>query len=106
MSRAVVLPQISVAQETAASLPCIHHKFEAQAKATPDSVAVSFGDQRLTYSELDHQANQLARYLQRLGVKAETPVALYLERSPRMVIAILAVLKAGGAYVPIDLAYP
>lgn len=72
----------------------------------PDAIAVRFGDEQLTYRELNEQANQLAHHLIRLGVTAEIPVALFLDRSARMVVSILAVLKAGAAYVPIDLAYP
>ena len=85
---------------------CIDDVFEAQARETPDATAVSFGPERLTYRELDARANQLAHYLVKHGVGPEIPVALYLERSINMVVAILGVLKAGGAYVPIDLAYP
>ncbi len=80
----------------------IHAVFEAQVRATPDAVAVSCGDAELTYRELDHRGDQLARRLRRAGVRSETPVGLLLPRSPEMVVAILAVLKAGGAYVPLD----
>ena len=73
---------------------------------TPDAVAVGFGNQHLTYRELNRRANQLAHYLQTLGVGPEVPVGLCLERSLEMVVAILGVLKAGGAYVPLDPAYP
>src|SRR5665213_2720393 len=89
-----------------AASACLHQAFEEQARRTPEAVALSFGDERVTYAQLNHRANQLARHLQKLGVKAETPVALCLERSVEMLVAILGVLKAGGAYVPIDLAYP
>ena len=106
MSQGISLPERPVARPTAGLPGCIHEMFEAQAHRTPDGVAVSFHQHKLTYRELNEQANQLARHLRSLGVKAETPVALYLERSPWMVIAIVAVLKAGGTYVPIDLAYP
>src|SRR5690242_1427167 len=85
---------------------CIHELFEAQARRTPDAVAVSFQQEHLSYRQLDEQANQLAQVLISYGVGIETPVALYLERTPRLVVAILAVLKAGATYVPIDLAYP
>ena len=80
--------------------------FESQVSKTPNAVAVTCLDQSLTYRDLNARANQLARYLQNLGIGLETPVALYLERSLNMVVAILGVLKAGGTYVPIDLAYP
>ncbi len=85
---------------------CMHQLFEAQAEATPDATALIFGHERLTYRELNAHANQLANYLQRLGVGPESLVAIRMERSIEMVVGMLAVLKAGGAYVPLDLAYP
>lgn len=84
----------------------IQQLFEAQAARTPEAQAVCHGSDVLSYRGLNERANQLARYLQRLGVSGETPVALCLERSIDMVVAIVGVLKAGGTYVPIDLAYP
>ena len=90
----------------AGSQGCIHELFELQAGAAPNAIAVKCREETLTYRELNEQANQLAHYLRKLGVGPETPVALYLERSIKMVVAILGVLKAGGVYVPIDLAYP
>jgi amino acid adenylation domain-containing protein len=80
--------------------------FVAQVRRTPESIAVCFEDQCLTYTELDAVTNRTARRLQRLGVGPETLVGIYMERSVEMVIAILAVLKAGGAYLPLDPAYP
>jgi amino acid adenylation domain-containing protein len=77
-----------------------------QARKTPDAIAVTCGGEHLTYRELRRQANQLAHYLKSLGVGTGTPVALLLERSLQMVVAILGVLKAGAVYVPVDLAYP
>lgn len=85
---------------------CIHQEFERQVRQTPDAVAVNWADEQLTYGQLNAQANQLAHHLRQIGVGPEKPVALYLERKPQMVTAILGVLKAGGTYVPIDLAYP
>ncbi|MFD2171160.1 amino acid adenylation domain-containing protein [Tumebacillus lipolyticus] len=85
---------------------CLHHRFEEQVAATPEAEAIVCGEQRLTYRELNERANRLAHYLQRQGVVPETLVALCLERSPEMVVAVLGVLKAGGAYVPIDPTYP
>ncbi|AMO93246.1 amino acid adenylation domain protein [Collimonas fungivorans] len=84
----------------------IHELFEQQAQARPDAIALEFEDQKLSYGELNAKANQLARHLIELGVKPDARVALCLERSLEMVIAILATLKAGGAYVPLDPAYP
>ncbi|MDZ8261482.1 non-ribosomal peptide synthetase [Nostoc sp. ChiQUE01b] len=85
---------------------CIHDLFEAQVEKTPDAVAVVFEDEQLTYSELNARANQLAHYLQKLGVKPEVLVGICVERSLSMVIGLLAILKAGGAYVPLDPSYP
>ncbi|HEX8710130.1 MAG TPA: amino acid adenylation domain-containing protein, partial [Pyrinomonadaceae bacterium] len=84
----------------------LHELFEAQAARTPDAIALIFEDQQLTYRQLNERSNQLAHYLQRQGVSAETLVALLCERSPEMIVALLATLKAGGAYVPLDPAYP
>ncbi len=86
--------------------PCIHETFEMQVRETPNAIAVQFEDATLSYRELNERANQLAHFLKACGVGPEVPVALYLERSLEMVVAITAVLKAGGVYVPVDLAYP
>lgn len=85
---------------------CIHDLFTIQVKLAPDSVATIFENQQLTYQELNAKANQLAHYLQSIGVGAEVMVGLCLERSLDLIIGILGILKAGGAYVPIDPAYP
>ena len=73
---------------------------------TPEAVAVIFQEERLSYKELDKRSNQLANYLQKQGVKADTLVPICVERSTEMLIGILGILKAGGAYVPIDPQYP
>jgi amino acid adenylation domain-containing protein len=85
---------------------CIHQLFEQQVEITPDAVAVVFDEQHLTYRELNNRANQLAHYLQTLGVKPESLVGICVERSLDMIVGLLAILKAGGAYVPIDPTYP
>lgn len=85
---------------------CIHHRFEQQVNQTPNAIALIYQDEKLTYQELNHRANQLAHYLQSLGIKLEDKIGVCIERSPLMVIAILAILKAGGAYVPLDPSYP
>ncbi|NCT61530.1 MAG: amino acid adenylation domain-containing protein [Microcystis aeruginosa G13-01] len=85
---------------------CIHQLFEEQVKRTPDAIAVVFDNQQLTYSELNNRANQLAHYLQKLGVKPKELVGICLERSLEMIVGLLAILKVGGAYVPIDPDYP
>ena len=85
---------------------CIHQLFEAQVEKTPDAMAVVFEDEQLTYQELNVKSNQLAHYLQTLGVKPEVKVAICVDRSLEMVIGLLAILKAGGAYIPLDPNYP
>ncbi len=84
----------------------IHEKIEDQVERTPDAVAVSFEDERITYLELDRKANQLARHLRNMGVAPDVITGILLDRSPEMVIAIIGVLKAGGAYVPFDRSHP
>ncbi|RKG94728.1 amino acid adenylation domain-containing protein, partial [Corallococcus sp. CA053C] len=85
---------------------CVHHLVEAQAALTPDAVALVHEARRLTYRELEVRTRQLANALRALGVGPETRVAVCLERTPEMVIALLGVMRAGGAYVPLDPAYP
>ncbi|MGM3306997.1 amino acid adenylation domain-containing protein [Anabaena sp. WFMT] len=85
---------------------CFHELFAAQVAQTPDAVAVVFGDQYLTYRQLNQRANQLGQYLQKLGVVPETIVGICVERSLEMIVALLGILKAGGAYLPLDPAYP
>ncbi|MBN3897944.1 MAG: amino acid adenylation domain-containing protein [Nostoc sp. NOS(2021)] len=103
---------------------CIHSLFEEQVEKNPDAVALVYVDaqstasrsrsvsdrrrvkQHLTYRELNNRANQLAHYLQALGVKPEVRVGICVERSLEMIIGILAILKAGGAYIPLDPTYP
>jgi non-ribosomal peptide synthetase component F len=85
---------------------CIHQLFEATAERTPEAVAVVFEGEQLTYGELNARANQLAHYLQALGVKPEVLVGICVERSLEMIIGLLGILKAGGAYVPLEPAYP
>lgn len=80
--------------------------FEQQAALSPDAVAVVSGGRCLTYRELDERSNQLARFLQRLGVGADSLVGIAVERSVEMMVGLLAILKAGGAYVPIDPSFP
>ncbi|MEH2158242.1 non-ribosomal peptide synthetase [Nostoc sp.] len=80
---------------------CIHQWFETQAKRTPNNIAVSFENQQLTYQELNQRANQLAHYLQTLGVKSGVLVGLYVEPSLEMIVGLLGILKAGGTYVSI-----
>ena len=80
--------------------------FGAQAARTPGATAIVFGDERLTYAELDARSNQLAHHLRGLGVGPEVIVALCVERSPEMIVGLLGILRAGGAYLPLDPDYP
>ncbi|WP_031338496.1 AMP-binding protein, partial [Xanthomonas maliensis] len=94
---------------TAADYPrqaCVHELFEAQVARDPSAIAVVQGEVWLSYGVLNARANRLAHHLRALGVGADDRVAICLERSVEMVVAVLAVLKAGGAYVPLDPAYP
>nr|MBW4550746.1 amino acid adenylation domain-containing protein [Aphanocapsa sp. GSE-SYN-MK-11-07L] len=93
---------------------CIHHLFENQVKQTPNAIAVQasggitaiFADQQFSYQELNVKANQLAHYLNRLGVKPEVTVGICVVRSLEMLVGMLGILKAGGAYLPLDPSYP
>jgi amino acid adenylation domain-containing protein len=85
---------------------CLAELFEAQVERTPQALAVADEKQRLSYAELERRANQLASRLRREGVGCESLVAVCLERSVEMLVAVLGVLKAGGAYVPLDPSYP
>ncbi|MBD2603275.1 amino acid adenylation domain-containing protein [Scytonema hofmannii FACHB-248] len=84
----------------------IHQLFELQVEKTPEAVAVVFQEQQLTYWELNQRVNQLAHYLQSLGVKPEVRVGISIERSLDMIVGLLGILKAGGTYIPLDPAYP
>jgi aspartate racemase len=85
---------------------CIHEAFEEQAERTPEAIAVVYGDQQLTYRQLNARANQLAHYLQKLGVGPDVLVGVWVERSVELVVGVLGILKAGGAYVPLDATSP
>ena len=84
----------------------VHQLFEEQVRKTPQTLAVIYEDEQLTYAELNRKANQLARYLRRQGVGPDQPVAICVERSLEMVVGLLGIMKAGGAYVPLDPSYP
>jgi amino acid adenylation domain-containing protein len=84
----------------------IHQLFESQVERTPDAAALVFGEQSLSYRELNTRANQLAHFLRARGVGPETRIGIGIARSPDMVVALLAILKAGGAYMPLDPEYP
>ncbi len=94
---------------TATSYPrdaSIHDLFAVQADATPDALAVAYGEERLTYRQLDERSNQVAHQLRALGVTSEVIVGVCMERSAEMIVSFLAILKAGGAYLPIEASYP
>jgi amino acid adenylation domain-containing protein len=85
---------------------CTHELFERQVARDPSAVAVVFGDQRLTYGELNERANRVAHALRRRGVGPDTLVGVSLHRTPLLVVGLLGVWKAGAAYVPLDPTYP
>ena len=95
-------PVMSFGSETQS----VHRQFEREAARVPQAVAVRCAERALTYGELNDRANRLARHLRRLGVGPDCPVVILLERSPELVVGLLAILKAGGAYVPLDAACP
>ena len=84
----------------------VHRLIERQVQADPTATALIFGDEHLSYADLNVRSNRLAHYLIGLGVKPEVKVGIAVERSIEMVVGLLAVLKAGGAYVPLDPEYP
>jgi amino acid adenylation domain-containing protein len=85
---------------------CLHELFEEQVQRTPSATAVVHENRQLTYGDLNRRSNQLTHYLRESGIKPETRIAICVERSMEMIVALLAVLKAGAAYVPLDPAYP
>ncbi|MGB5136197.1 MAG: amino acid adenylation domain-containing protein, partial [Prochlorococcaceae cyanobacterium] len=85
---------------------CVHQLFEQQVERIPEATVLVFEDQKLSYAELNGRANQLAHHLRELGVGPEVIVAVCLERSIEMVVALLGILKAGGAYLPLDPSSP
>ncbi|REJ78556.1 MAG: non-ribosomal peptide synthetase [Acidobacteria bacterium] len=112
------MPILTVAEElqilkewndTAVDYPqedTVHKFFDEQARKTPDADAVVYGNERLSYAELNNRSDKLAHYLRKRGVGRDVPVGLCLDRSLEMVIGILGILKAGGAYLPMDPEYP
>lgn len=84
----------------------VHELFEAQAKKTPNAIAVQYEGSQLSFGELSERANRLAGELQNLGVGPNVLVGIFVERSLEMLVGLLGILKAGGAYVPLDPAYP
>lgn len=85
---------------------CVHKLFEEQSRMTPDSAAVIFKNEEISFDELNKRANSLANYLLKTGTGKDCLVGLFVERSVEMVVSILGILKAGAAYIPIDVSYP
>ncbi len=84
----------------------LHQLFESQVEQTPNSTAIVFENQELTYQELNQRANKIAHYLRKLGVGPEVLVGVFIDRSIEMMVGLLGILKAGGAYVPLDPDFP
>ena len=109
MTTTIALPNLEEGAQAASlgrALKPLWQRFDEAAARHSERTAVSFGEQQLSYGELQMQAGALARRLRGLGVGPESLVGVYLERTPRAIIALLAILKAGGAYLPLDPAYP
>jgi amino acid adenylation domain-containing protein len=108
MSAAELRQELVEWNDTAAEYPswCLHEKFEAQAAATPNGIAAELDGDRVTYAELNAQANRVARRLRELGVGPEVLVGVCTQRTLRRLAGLLGVLKAGGGYVPLDPQYP
>jgi amino acid adenylation domain-containing protein len=85
---------------------CVQQMFESQVDQRPDTLALVFEDEHVSYGELNARANQLAHYLRSLGAGPEVLVGIFLENSIEMVVAVLGVLKSGAAYLPLDTKYP
>ncbi len=105
----LLIQEIASNQRVISAKRCMHQRFEDQVRRTPDAVAVVMPAetrQELTYLQLNERANRLAHYLRSKGVGPDVLVGLYVDRTPNLIVALLAILKAGGAYLPIDLSYP
>ena len=104
--RREVLESFNATQTAYPQEKLLHQLVEEQVRRSPDAVAVICGCKSLTYAQLNERANQLAHALLEHGVRPDERVAIYLERSIELVVALLATLKAGGAYLPLDVSYP
>ncbi len=101
-----LLVEFNASRTTPSRPETLHGPFVQQASRNPDRIAVQFGHEQWTYGQLERRANQLAHYLQSIGVRQDELVAVCVNRSPRMLVGLLGILKAGGAYVPVDPAFP
>ncbi len=109
MSQAELNEMLVQWNETTAEFPsqqCMHQWFENLAARNPEAIALTFAGQKLTYGEFNRRANQMARFLNKIGVGKEHLVGICMERSIEMMIGIMGALKAGGAFIPLDPAYP
>ena len=106
VQRKTVLVDWNNTQKSFDNTVCIHQLFERQAQLCPQSIALVFRDQEISYAELNSKANRLALSLQALGAKPDNLIGLFIERSIDMVVGLLAILKSGAAYVPLDPSYP
>jgi amino acid adenylation domain-containing protein/FkbM family methyltransferase len=104
--RATLFHQLSPPPGPLPEARCFHELFAERAAQDPSRLALVAGDRQLSYGALDAEANRLARHLIALGASPEAPVAILLERSLELVVALLAVLKTGAAFVPLDPAFP
>jgi len=104
--RAQVLHGWNATKASWPSSTCVHQLFEQQVERTPDATAVKFGEDALSYRELNYRANALAHHLRARGIGPDSIVGICLERSFDMVVSVLAALKAGAAYLPLDPSYP
>jgi amino acid adenylation domain-containing protein len=102
----ILVKELNQTSEPFSQGKCLQQLFEQQVRTSPEAIAVICENERLTYSELDRRANQLAHHLQRLGVGPESLVGICMERRPEMLVGSLGILKAGAAYLPLDPAYP
>ncbi len=100
-----MLPRVSPPEETG-RFNLLHEFFEAQVDTHPESIAINVEGRKITYAEVEQQANRLARYLRNRGVSNDSLVAILLSRSLEAYVAILGTLKAGAAYLPLDPEYP
>lgn len=85
---------------------CAHELFEEQVEKNPNAIAIHYKDSEMTYQELDNKANRLANYLIKMNVGPEVLVGIFLDKSPNVIVSILAIMKAGGAYLPLDPSLP
>ncbi|KAF9555756.1 hypothetical protein EC968_008654, partial [Mortierella alpina] len=103
--RRLLLEDWNATRESYPDELCLHQLFEQQVERTPEAIAIVHEDLSMTYSELNTRANSLAHRLVGLDIQPDTPVAICVERSPALIVGMLAILKAGGAYVPLDPLY-